>query len=70
MSQPPYLLGIDQGTTQTTVVVVDEAGRTVAKNSVRVPIRFPRPGWVEQDPWEILESVRAYAACYRTKPCK
>jgi glycerol kinase len=53
-----YCLGIDQGTTQTTAVVVDEGGQVVGRRSVQVATRFPRPGWVEQDPWEILRSVR------------
>jgi glycerol kinase len=52
-----YLLGIDQGTTQTTAVVLEESGKLVAIRSVRLSINFPRPGWVEQDPWEILRSV-------------
>ena len=59
---PAYLLGIDQGTTQTTAVVVDEAGRVVARRSAGVLSRFPRPGWVEQDPWDILTAVRAVVA--------
>jgi len=53
-----YLLGIDQGTTQTTAVVVDERGHVVASRSVQLPASFPRPGWVEQDPWDILRTVR------------
>ncbi len=58
----PYLLGIDQGTTQTTAVVVDSAtGQLVAKNSVQLPARFPQPGWVEQDPGEIVRTVREAA---------
>ncbi|MGH2521872.1 MAG: FGGY family carbohydrate kinase, partial [Anaerolineales bacterium] len=39
-----YLLGIDQGTTQTTAVVLDERGRVVASRSARLPVHFPRPG--------------------------
>jgi glycerol kinase len=54
-----YWLGIDQGTTQTTAVVVDEQGQVVDRHSVKLPVAFPQPGWVEQDPWEILETVRA-----------
>lgn len=54
-----YLLGIDQGTTQTTALVVDEQGVMVVQNSVQLPVHFPAPGRVEQDPWDILESVRA-----------
>lgn len=56
-----YILGIDQGTTQTTSVIIDETGRLVAKNSAQVPARFPRPGWVEQDPWDIVRTVRESA---------
>lgn len=58
----PFLLGIDQGTTQTTAVVVDEQGVLVAKHSVQLPVRFPQPDWVEQEPWMILETVRAAVA--------
>ncbi|MEZ4863881.1 MAG: glycerol kinase GlpK [Caldilineaceae bacterium] len=58
----PFLLGIDQGTTQTTAVVVDEHGTLVAKHSVPLPVRFPRPDWVEQDPWAIVATVRAAVA--------
>ncbi len=55
------ILGIDQGTTQTTAVIVDTAGRLIAKNSVQVPARFPQPGWVEQDPSDIVRTVREAA---------
>ena len=53
-----YLLGIDQGTTQTTAVVVDERGEMVEKNSAQLPARFPQPGWVEQDPLDIVRTVK------------
>jgi glycerol kinase len=56
-----YLLGIDQGTTQTTAVVLDEHGRLVDSRSAQLPISFPQPGWVEQDPWDILRTVREAA---------
>lgn len=58
----PFLLGIDQGTTQTTAVVVNDQGVMVAKHSVQLPVRFPQPDWVEQEPWTILETVRAAVA--------
>ena len=57
-----YTLGIDQGTTQTTAVVLDEAGALVAQNSVQVPIQFPQPGWVEQNPLDILQTVQEAVA--------
>ena len=53
-----YLLGIDQGTTQTTAVVLDENGSFVDKHSIPLPAHFPRPGWVEQDPFDILRTVK------------
>ena len=57
-----YLLGIDQGTTQTTAVVVNERGEMVEKNSAQLPARFPQAGWVEQDPLDIIRTVREACA--------
>lgn len=57
-----YILGIDQGTTQTTAVIVDENGSFVDKRSVPLPARFPSPGWVEQDPFDIVRTVKEAAA--------
>ena len=57
-----YLLGIDQGTTQTTAVIVDENASFVEKHSIPLPARFPRPGWVEQDPHDILRTVKEAVA--------
>jgi glycerol kinase len=52
-----YLLGIDQGTTQTTAVIVNELGDMVEQNSAQLPARFPQAGWVEQDPSDIVRTV-------------
>lgn len=57
-----YILGIDQGTTQTTAVVVDENASFVEKNSVPLPARFPNPGWVEQEPLDIVRTVKEAVA--------
>ena len=57
-----YLLGIDQGTTQTTAVVVDENASFVDVNSIPLPAQFPRPGWVEQDPNDIVGTVKEAVA--------
>ena len=56
------VLAIDQGTSATKCVLVDPAGAIVREASAPVPIRYPRPGWVEQDAGEILGSVLAAAA--------
>lgn len=57
-----YLLGIDQGTTQTTAVVVNENGEMIEKNSAQLPARFPQPGWVEQEPSDIVRTVKEACA--------
>lgn len=51
------ILAIDQGTTGTTVLVLDRGGRVVGRGYAEVPQHFPRPGWVEHDGEEIWESV-------------
>ncbi|GAB2621465.1 glycerol kinase [Paractinoplanes abujensis] len=56
------VLAIDQGTSSTKCLLVDPAGAVVASGSAAVPIRYPRPGWVEQDADEILGSVLTAAA--------
>ena len=55
------LLAIDQGTTGTTCLVVDEELRIRGRGYAEVPQHFPRPGWVEHDPEEIWASVLAAA---------
>src|SRR5215207_3491978 len=57
-----YLLGIDQGTTQTTAVIVNEHGQMIEKSSAQLPARFPQAGWVEQDPYDILRTVKEACA--------
>lgn len=57
-----YLLGIDQGTTQTTAVIVNELGEMLEKNSAQLPARFPQAGWVEQDPADIVRTVKEACA--------
>ena len=57
-----YLLGMDQGTTQTTAVIVNELGEMVEKNSSQLPARFPQAGWVEQDTLDIVRTVKEACA--------
>ena len=51
------ILAIDQGTSGTTCLVVDEALRPVGRGYRELSQHFPRPGWVEHDPEEIWASV-------------
>ncbi len=51
------LLAIDQGTTGTTALIVDDTGRIVARGYAELPQHFPKPGWVEHDGEEIWETT-------------
>jgi glycerol kinase len=51
------LLAIDQGTTGTTCLVLDDDLRAVGRGYREIRQHFPRPGWVEHDPEEIWTSV-------------
>jgi len=51
------ILAVDQGTTATTCLVVDDDLAIAGRASRDLPQHFPRPGWVEHDPNEIWESV-------------
>src|SRR5919106_1404703 len=53
----PVFVGCDLGTMGTKAAVVDEEGRILAEAFEEVPLRYPRPGWVEQD----LEQIEASA---------
>jgi ribulose kinase len=55
------ILAIDQGTTGTTCLVVDEELTVRGRAYAEFPQHFPRPGWVEHDPDEIWQSVLAAA---------
>ena len=61
------ILSIDQGTTGTTALLVDDDARIIARGYAPVRSSFPRPGWVEQDPLEIWcsveRSVHAAVSC-------
>ena len=55
------ILGIDQGTTGTTCLVLDERARVVGRAAREHEQHFPRPGWVEHDAGEIWDNVQATA---------
>ena len=54
-----YVLAVDQGTTGTTVLLVDSDARVVRRAERDIRQHFPRPGWVEHDPLEIWRGVAA-----------
>ena len=51
-----YIMALDCGTTSVRAIIVDEYGCIVAQASRPVKTMYPKPGWVEQDPTEILAS--------------
>jgi glycerol kinase len=57
-----YLLALDQGTTSSRALVIDEAGKVVAVAQKEFTQNFPQPGWVEHDPNEIWASQIGVAA--------
>ena len=65
------ILAIDQGTTNTKAVLFDENATPAARGESPVSVRHPRPGWVEQDAWEIWRSVQAaISECLRGQDAK
>jgi glycerol kinase len=53
-----YIGAIDQGTTSTRFMVFDKTARVVARAQKEHEQIFPRAGWVEHDPREILRRTR------------
>ncbi len=51
-----YILAIDQGTTGTRAVLLNQEGEIVAKYYQELAQYFPRAGWVEHDPEEIWQT--------------
>jgi glycerol kinase len=57
----PLVLALDQGTTGSTALVVDEGGRILGRGYREIAQHFPEPGWVEHDPDEIWGATHASA---------
>ena len=55
MSQK-YILALDQGTTSSRSVLVDEKGKIIAISQQEFQQIYPHSGWVEHDPLEIIET--------------
>ena len=54
-----HILALDQGTTSSRAIVFDKLGLPVAVAQREFPQIYPKPGWVEHDPLEIWQNVRA-----------
>ena len=51
-----YILALDQGTTSSRAVLFDEKGAPVSSHGIEFPQLYPKPGWVEHRPEDILQS--------------
>lgn len=52
-----FVGAIDQGTTSSRFIVFDQAGSIISSAQKEHSQIYPKPGWVEHDPMEILENA-------------
>jgi glycerol kinase len=52
----PAILALDQGTTGSTALLVHQDGAVLGRGYREFTQHYPRPGWVEHDPEEILRA--------------
>lgn len=62
MTNKPFLLGIDQGTSGSRALLIDDQGQVRGYGYRALPRTYPQPGWVEQDPPTVAETVSAAIA--------
>ncbi|MEM7177697.1 MAG: glycerol kinase GlpK [Pseudomonadota bacterium] len=53
-----YILAIDQGTTSSRAILFDESLGIAGISQLEFAQHFPRSGWVEHDPEDIIDTVR------------
>ena len=51
-----YIVALDQGTTSSRAVVFDQSANVIASQNVEFQQIYPKPGWVEHRPQDILDS--------------
>ena len=57
MSLSGYILSIDQGTTSSRALILNENGEILAQKNVEFKQYYPENGWVEHDPLEIIKTT-------------
>ncbi len=57
MSKNRYILSIDQGTTSSRAIIFDINGQILAQKNFEFKQYYPKNGWVEHDPNEILDTA-------------
>ncbi len=56
-----YIMALDQGTTSSRCIIMDQNGRLISKAQKEYQQIYPCPGWVEHDPMEIWSSQLSVA---------
>lgn len=56
MTEPRFIIALDQGTTSSRAVLINRVGSIVGMVQNEFPQIYPEPGWVEHDPMDILTS--------------
>ena len=51
-----YIIALDQGTTSSRALLINEKGKLIDVKQKEFKQIFPKQGWVEHDPVEILSS--------------
>ena len=51
-----FILSLDQGTTSSRTLLIDNEGKILDKSQIEFKQIFPQTSWVEHDPIEIWES--------------
>ncbi|SRR5579883_1255524 len=54
---PHYLLSIDQGTTNSRAILFNQSGEPVSQHEIPLTQSFPKDGWVEQNPDDIIRNT-------------
>ena len=57
MTKNGYILSIDQGTTSSRAALVSQNGNIICQKNIEFKQYFPKSGWVEHNPQEIIAST-------------
>jgi glycerol kinase len=52
-----FIGAIDQGTTSTRFLIFDRDGKLITSHQLEFDQLYPRPGWIEHDPIDLIKSV-------------
>ncbi|KAH8549712.1 hypothetical protein BGW37DRAFT_500515 [Umbelopsis sp. PMI_123] len=55
---PGFVGAIDQGTTSSRFLIFDDQGAIIASHQMEFEQHYPHPGWLEHDPYDLIDSTR------------